>query len=125
MPRQTFPEGCLKGWKLYISGKNYYLRNTNNWVAHIPQYVVDTLEGKEQVTYIIGPFVFVNGFEETTEGKYLCKIFPHYFNMTPRAEEKVNKIMERYGWWVRLHKEYIAEMIHKEYTTEMKRRKTK
>lgn len=110
MPRQTFPEGCLKGWKLYISGKNYYLRNTNNWVAHIPQYVVDTLEGKEQVTYIIGPFVFVNGFEETAEGKYLRKIFPHYFNMTPRAEEKVNKIMERYGWWVRLHKEYIAEM---------------
>ena len=51
-----------------------------------------------------------DGFEETAEGKYLRKIFPHYFNMTQRAEEKVNKIMERYGWWVRLHKEYIAEM---------------
>lgn len=106
MPHKEF----TNGFKLFRHGSTYYLKNTNNEVARIPNYVATTLEHKEQVTYIIGPFIFINGFEESAEGKYLRKIFPYYFNMSPRTQEKVNKIMEMYDWWVRLHDEYIEIM---------------
>ena len=87
-----------------------------NEYCKIPQWLADTIKGKETVTYIIGPWVFINGFENTPDGKYLIKIFPYYFNMSPRTKEKVDNILKTYEWWARTHKEYVEgitnAMVH-------------
>lgn len=76
----------------------------------VPHWLMKTICDYESVTYVIGPWVFINGFENTPEGKYLCKIFPYYFCMTEMTKKKVHGILHQYSWWVRIHKVYVKGM---------------
>lgn len=72
--------------------------------------VAASLEGKNTVTDVYGPYVFINGFENTAEAKYLIKMLPYYFNMKPRAQEKVNNILDMYGYWIRIDTRILEVM---------------
>ena len=84
-----------------------YVNTKTKEYAKLPIWLADTIAGHERVTYIIGPWIFVNGFENTQEGKYLQRIFPYYFKMSEHTSKKVNMILTKYGWWVRIHKQYV------------------
>lgn len=104
LPYKEFVDGS----KLYRAYPHYYyITKDEKSYARVSEWIAKTINNEETVTYVIGPFVFINGFEESKEGKYLCKMFPYYFNMTPAVKRKVEIIFKTYGWWVRLHKQYI------------------
>lgn len=84
-----------------------YVNTKANEYCRLPHWLATTIKGNEIITYIIGPWIFINGFENTPEGKYLCKIFPYYFCMTEMTKKKVQGILNRYSWWVRIHKDYV------------------
>ena len=99
--------GFDEHYAIYRQGSMYAFVNRRvQEYAKIPTFAVCTLQGKDTITYIIGPWIFLNGFESTAEGRYLIKIFPYYFNMSPRTDTKVTNILTSYGYWVHIHKEY-------------------
>lgn len=90
---------------------HYYCVNGNETqLTRIPDYVCRTAEERDKVTKIIGPYVFLNNFEDTPEGKYLIKMLPHWFNRKDIVEQKIADIMENHGWWVRINPETVAYM---------------
>lgn len=108
MPHKEFADGN----KLMRHGNDFAYLNVkaHEWVK-LPPFLVETLEHRDLITYMIGPWVFYNHFEKTTEGKYLIKVFPYCCGikggLTPRSEAKVKNILFTYGWWVRPHHEFI------------------
>ena len=108
------PHRTLKdGTKLMRNSSQYYLLTPDEkYYCKLPDWLVMTIEGKENITYVIGPWIFANGFENTKEGKYLIKIFPYYFNLKPKALEAVNRILHTHGWWIRIHKEYVQRIVN-------------
>lgn len=92
------------------SEDNYYLVNCDEQVTKIPAYVALTIQGKESVTYQIGPYIFFNNFEETVDGKYLISMLPHWFNRKPLVERKINMIMDYAAWWCRINEDTVNLM---------------
>ena len=92
------------------SGDNYYLVNCDEQVTRVPTYVAETIMDKDRITYIIGPYVFFNNFEETADGKYLIKMLPHWFNRKPVVDLKIRNIMDYAGYWARINNETLKLM---------------
>lgn len=99
-----------KDTRLMRSGDNYYLVNCDEQVTKIPAYVALTIQGKESITYQIGPYIFFNNFEETIDGKYLISMLPYWFNRKPIVERKINMIMDYAAWWCRINEDTIDLM---------------
>lgn len=79
-------------------------------VARIPLYMATSLMHmdnsagriyRDTVTYWIGPYGFLNNFENTTEGKYLIEML-QYLHLSNAAQRKVNKILEENSYWVQI-----------------------
>lgn len=84
----------------YVTVANEYCR--------IPEWLYATMIHKDTITYIIGPWVFLNGFEKTLEGKYLIKIFACYPNkLRGLTKIKVDEYLQLYKYWVRIHTKYV------------------
>ena len=87
----------------------YYMTYDKS-MTRVPTYVAETIMGKDRITYIIGPYVFFNNFEETADGKYLIKMLPHWFNRKPVVDLKIRNIMDYAGYWVRINNETLKLM---------------
>ena len=107
------PYRTLKdGTKLMHNYPQYYLLTSDEkYYCKVPDWLATTMAGGRTITYVIGPWIFINGFENTKEGKYLIKIFPYYFNLTPKAKNAVDRILSNFGWWARIHEEYVEAML--------------
>lgn len=88
---------------------SYYLVN-NDFVTKVPLYIALTIQGREAITYQVGPYIFFNKFEETADGKYLINMLPYWFNRKPIVDRKINQIMEYATWWCRVNKETVKLM---------------
>lgn len=108
-PHKTFADGNKVMRRTTEAGNALYayVNTKANEYCRLPHWLATTIKEDETITYIIGPWIFINGFENTPEGKYLCKIFPYYFKMSETTKKKVQHIVDQYGWWVRIHKAYV------------------
>lgn len=85
---------------------NYYVKQEVFGVQWVPEFMAQSLLGKNSFTFWIGPYAFVNGFEETVQGKYLIKML-EYPSLTERAQQKVNDILNIYCYWVQVDKQFM------------------
>lgn len=101
-----------------ITGEAGIVNETTAMVARIPLYMaaslmhMDNIAGqvyRDTVTYWIGPYGFLNNFEDTTEGKYLIEML-QYMHLSNAAQHKVDKILAENGYWVQLDKDMLHIM---------------
>lgn len=98
---------------LYKSGDSYFIGQMHygtESVTKVPNYIVKSLDGIDHVTDVCGPYIFINGFEDTPQARYLINMLPYYFGMRPRAQEKVDDILKTYRYWVRIDKRFLDIM---------------
>ena len=102
----------------YYLMKPGIVNETTAVVARIPLYMaaslmhMDNIAGqvyRDTVTYWIGPYGFLNNFEDTTEGKYLIEML-QYMHLSNAAQHKVDKILAENGYWVQLDKDMLHIM---------------
>lgn len=79
----------------------YYIKHDIFGVQPVPRFMAHSLINQNRFTYWIGPYAFVNEFELTREGQYLIKML-EYPTLTPRAQQKVNDILNIFKYWVQV-----------------------
>lgn len=101
---------------LLTDGRDHYIlqpNNNNNEVIVIPFWVARSLMGDRQLTYCYGPYLFYNGYETTTEAKYVMSMFK-YPKLTSRAQQKVDSIMTDNREWIAINKEFKEALDERE-----------
>ena len=99
---------------LLTDGKNrYLLQSNNNEVIVVPFWVARSLLGDRQQTQQWGPYIFYNGYETTTEAKYLKDMFK-YPMLTSRAQLKISRILQENSEWVDEDKEFKEVLSKRE-----------
>ena len=76
LPVMMYAEGYIMSHTTETQVLYAYVSKAKEY-CHIPEWLYNTIIHKDTITYIIGPWVFLNGFEKTLEGKYLIKIFAY------------------------------------------------
>lgn len=84
----------------------YLLNNTTKQYCKISSFMGRSLNDDDKFTYWIGPYAFVNEFEETTEAQYLIKML-EYPRLNTQAQRKVDNILNTYKYWVQTDKQMI------------------
>lgn len=95
------------------SQDKFWLVNKDGEVACLPHPLYLLMIGVRKKTFIFGPYIFYNNFEESNEAAYLKKIF-QYPHLTPTPEKKVRTIMEEYSPFVEPNEEFIQALMIRE-----------
>lgn len=92
----------------YRVGSESIIQVQNGFYKKVPQWLYRAIVDEEAITYMYGPYVFFNGFEKTTEGKYVLAMAKHEV-LTPKAKMKFDAILQNYGFWIRVDQEYMED----------------
>ena len=104
----------LRGMTLGQLSDGWYLRNdVTKQYCKIPYYLGWTLQGRNRFTFWIGPYAFINEFEDTAEGKYLIDMLK-YSELTHTSQSKVDKILDTYKYWVQVDEQMIDILKHRD-----------
>lgn len=68
--------------------------------------MAQSLLGNNAFTFWIGPYVFINDFETTAQGKYLIKML-EYPKLVPASQRKVDTILDVYKYWVQVDESFM------------------
>lgn len=84
----------------------YFLLHEIYGVLAIPRFMAQSLLGNDKFTFWIGPYVFINEFETTVQGKYLIKML-EYPKLVPASQRKVDTILDVYKYWVQVDESFM------------------
>lgn len=110
-------------YALYRGSSGYYIANNHytqtdmfltpiREVTRIPQFVAQTLMGKDHVTEVIGPYIFINNIEDTSMARYLINELQYAGTLLPRTKQKIDNILEDYAYWIQVD-ETFADILNK------------
>lgn len=94
-------------FKLTMFENRYYFVN-RDMITAVPQHIVMTVLNKNKITHTEGPYVFMNHFEKTPDGKYLISMIQYWFCRTPSVQRKIDEIMDRAGQWIKISSSWIS-----------------
>ena len=110
--------GITSDVKVCTTKSKYFLLHEIYGVLAIPRFMAQTLLDNNTFTFWIGPYVFINGFETTAQGKYLIKML-EYSKLAPVSQRKVDTIIDVYKYWVQVDKSFM-EILKKRDANSLK-----
>lgn len=110
--------GVTSDVKVCTTKSKYFLLHEIYGVLAIPRFMAQTLLDNNTFTFWIGPYVFINGFETTAQGKYLIKML-EYSKLAPVSQRKVDTILDVYKYWVQVDKSFM-EILKKRDANSLK-----
>lgn len=110
--------GVTSDVKVCTTKSKYFLLHEIYGVLAIPRFMAQTLLDNNTFTFWIGPYVFINGFETTAQGKYLIKML-EYSKLAPVSQHKVDTILDVYKYWVQVDKSFM-EILKKRDANSLK-----
>ena len=108
-PKKTISmtlNGVTSDVKICTTKSKYFLFHDIYGVLAVPGFMAQSLLGNNTLTFWIGPYVFINGFETTAQGKYLIKML-EYPNLVPASQRKVDTILDVYKYWVQVDESFM------------------
>lgn len=98
--------GITSDVKICTTRNKYFLLHEIYGVLAIPRFMAQSLLCNNGLTFWIGPYVFINGFEATAQGKYLIKML-EYPNLVPASQRKIDTIIDVYKYWVQVDESFM------------------
>lgn len=108
-PKKTISmtlNGVTSDVKICTTKSKYLLFHDIYGVLAVPRFMAQSLLSNNTFTFWIGPYVFINGFEATAQGKYLIKML-EYPNLVPASQRKVDTILDVYKYWVQVDESFM------------------
>lgn len=108
-PKKTISmtlNGITSDVKICTTRSKYFLLHEIYGVLAVPRFMAQSLLGNNAFTFWIGPYVFINGFETTAQGKYLIKML-EYPKLVPASQRKVDTILDVYKYWVQVDESFM------------------
>ena len=108
-PKKTLSmtlNGVTSDVKICTTKSKYFLLHDIYGVLAIPRFMAQSLLANNTFTFWLGPYVFINDFETTAQGKYLIKML-EYPNLVPASQRKVDTILDVYKYWVQVDESFM------------------